>query len=162
MMLVRVLAGVFSADKGYGDDAIIGRAILPGVAGAVLDDGIAGFEEEFGAIVEEEMDFAGEDDVEVDGVRSVHAGMHGLENFDHAGKFGLDFGERGDEVGVFGNFAGAGRNGEKSETKTAGGREVARVRRRSAVGGELWNGIGAPEAVKFEAGQEGESDGLDL
>lgn len=152
---------VFGAYESNGDDAILGGPIFPGVASAVLDDGIAGFEEKFGAIVEEEMDFAGEDDVEIDGVRGVHAGMHGLENFDHAGKFGLDFGERGDEVGVFGNFAGAGRNSEKSETKTPGGREVARVRRRSAVGGELWNGIGAPEAVKFEAGQERESDGLD-
>ena len=119
---------VLGADENNSDDAILGGAIFPSVASAVLDDGIAGFEEEFGAVVEDEIDFAGEDHVEVDGVRGVHTGMHGLENFDHAGKFGLDFGERGDEVGVFGNFAGSGGNGEKSETETADGREVARVR----------------------------------
>jgi hypothetical protein len=152
---------VLGADEGNGDDAILRGAIFPGVAGAVLDDGIAGFEEEFGAIVEDEIDFAGEDDVEVHSVGGVHAGMHGLEDFDHAGKFGLDFGEGGREIGVFGNLAGAGRDGEESETETAGGREVAWMRGRRAVAGELRDGVGAPKAMEFEAGEEREGDGFD-
>jgi hypothetical protein len=131
------------------------------VAGAVLDDGITGFKEDFGAIVEDEIDLAGEDDVEVDGVGGVHAGVHGFENVGHAREFGLDFGEGGEEISVLGNFAGAGRDGEESETETTGGREVTRMRGRCAVGGETGDGIGAPEAMKFEAGEEGEGDGLD-
>jgi len=151
----------FGADEGNDDDAILGGAIFPGVAGAVLDDGITGFEEELGAVVEDEIDFAGEDDVEVHGVRSVHAGMHGFEDFDHAGKFGLDFGEGGWEVGAFWNFAGAGWDGEECETEATGGRKVAGMGGRCAVAGELGDGVGAPEAMEFEAGEEREGDGGD-
>jgi hypothetical protein len=152
---------VFRADEGDCDHAILGGAILPGMARAVLDDAVAGFEEDFGALVEFEIDFAGEDDVEVYGVGSVHAGVHWFEDFDHAGEFGLDFGEGRGEIGVLRNFAGAGRNGEEGETETAGGREVTGMRGRPAVAGEFWDGIGTPEAVEFEAGEEGEGDWFD-
>jgi hypothetical protein len=152
---------VIGANESYGDEAIFGGAIFPGVAGAILNDGIAGSEEDFGAVVEHEIDFAGEDNIEIDGVGGVHAGVHGFEDFDHAGEFGLDFSKGSQEIGVFWNFAGAGGNGEEGEAKTAGGREVTGLRGRGAVGGEFGDGIGAPEAVEFEAGEQGESDGFD-
>jgi hypothetical protein len=154
-------AVLLGTDQSYGDDAIFGRAILPGVASAVLNDAVAGFEEDFGAVVELENDFAGEDDVEVHSVGGVHAGMHRFENFDHAGEFGLYFGESGREIGVRWNFAGAGRDGEESETETAGGREIPGMRRRSAIAGKFRDGIGAPDAVKFEAWEQGKGDGFD-
>ena len=131
------------------------------MAGAVLDDAVAGFEEEFGAVVEDEIDFAREDDVEVNGVGGVHAGMHWFEDFGHAGEFGLDFSEGGDEIGVVGNFVSSRRDGEEGETETPGGREVTGMRGRRAVAGEFWNGVATPEAVKFEAREEREGDGFD-
>jgi hypothetical protein len=114
-------ATVLSADQNYGDDAIFGGAILPGVACAVLNDAISGLEEDFGAVVEFEIDFAGKDDVEVDGVCGVHARVHGFEDFDHAGKLGLDFGEGGGEIRMLGNFAGAGGTVKKAKRKPPAG-----------------------------------------
>jgi len=149
------------ADQRYGDDAIFGGTILPSVAGAVLDDAVTGLEEDFGAVVEFETDFAGENDVEINGVGGVHSRVHGFEDLDHAGEFGLDFGEGRGEIGVFGDFAGAGRDGEECETETAGRREVAGMWGRRAVAGESGDVIGAPEAVEFEAGEEREGDGFD-
>ena len=134
---------------------------MPDMAGAVLDDAVSGLEEDFGAIVEFETDFAGENDVEIHGVGGVHAGVHGFEDFDHAGKFGLNFGEGRGEIGVFWNFAGARRDSEERETETASGREVSGMSRRRAVAGELGNGVGAPEAVEFEAGEKRESGRFD-
>ena len=126
-----------------------------------MDDGIAGFEEDFGAVVEDEIDFAGKDDVEVDGVGGVHARVQGFENVGHAGKFGLDFSEGREEIGVLWKFAGAGRNGEEGEAETSGGREVTGMRWRRAVAGEFWNGVGAPEAMEFEAREQGKGNGFD-
>ena len=134
---------------------------MPGVAGAILNDAVAGLEEDFGAAVELQTDFAGKDDVEIHGVRGVHAGMHGFEDFDHAREFGLDFGEGGGEIGALWNFAGARRNGEEGETETASGREVAGMRGSGAIARELRDGIGAPDAMEFEAREEGERDGFD-
>jgi hypothetical protein len=134
---------------------------VPCVARAVLDDTIAGFEEEFGAVVEFEINLAGKDDVEIHGVGGVHAGVHGLEDFGHAGEFGLDFGEGGGEIGLLGSALSVGRDGEKAETKTAGRREITWMRGRSAVAGERRGRIGAPEAMEFKAGEQGESDGRD-
>jgi hypothetical protein len=131
------------------------------VARAVLNDTIAGFEEEFGAVVEFQINLAGKDDVEVHGVGCVHAGVHWFEDFGHAGEFGLEFGESGGEIGLPGDGLGARRYGEKAETKAARGREVAWMRRRSAVAGERRGRIGAPQAMEFEAGEQGESDGRD-
>ena len=122
---------------------------MPGVTRAVLDDTIAGFEKEFGAVVEFEINLAGEDDVEIHGVRGVHAGVHRFEDFDHAGEFGLEFGEGGGEIGLLGNALRVGRYGEKAETEAARGREVAWMRRRSAVAGERRGRIGAPEAMEL-------------
>jgi len=146
------------ADEGDGNDAFLCGTIVPGVAGAVLDDAVAGFEEKFGAVVEFEVDLAGKDDVEVHGVRGVHAGVHRFENFGHAGEFGLEFGEGGGQIGLLSNALGVGRYGEEAETETARRREVAWVRRRSAVAGKSWSGIGAPGAMEFETWEQGECD----
>jgi hypothetical protein len=152
---------VRGTDESDRDDAWVGRAIVPGVARAVLNDTIAGFEEEFGAVVEFQINLAGKDDVEIHGVGGVHAGVHWFEDFGHAGEFGLEFGEGGGEIGLLGDGLGARRYGEKAETEAARGREVAWMRRRSAVAGERRGRIGAPQAMEFEAGEQGESDGRD-
>jgi hypothetical protein len=62
---------------------------------------------------------------------------------------------------LLGDGLSAGRDGEKAKTKTTGGREVTLMRRWSSVAGEGRGRIGAPEAVEFEAGEQGESDGQD-
>src|SRR5258705_201943 len=120
-------AALLGADQRHSNDAIFNGAILPGVAGAVLNGAIAGFEEDFRAVVEFEIDFAGKDDVEIHGRRGVHAGVHWFEDFSHAGKLGLDFGEGSGKISVLWNFAGAGRHGEECEAESAGWREVARM-----------------------------------
>jgi hypothetical protein len=152
---------VRGTDESDREDAWVGRAIVPAVARAVLDDTIAGFEEDFGAVVEFEINLAGKDDVEIHGVGGVHAGVHWFEDFGHAWELGLEFGEGGGEIGLLGDGLGARRYGEKAETEAARGREVAWIRRRSAVAGERRGRIGAPEAMEFEAGEQGESDGRD-
>jgi hypothetical protein len=131
------------------------------VARAVLDDTIAGFEEEFGAVVEFEINLAGKDDVEIHGVGGVHAGVRWFEDFGHTGEFGLEFGEGGGKIGLLGDGLSVGRDGEKAETKTAGRREVKWMRGRSAVARQRRGRIGAPEAMEFEAGEQGEGDGRD-
>jgi len=74
-----------SAEEGHGYDAGLRRTVVPGVAGAVLDDAIAGFEMQFRAIIQFEIDFTRNYYIEIDGVRGVHGGIHGLENFGEAG-----------------------------------------------------------------------------
>jgi hypothetical protein len=150
-----------ATDESDRDDAWIGGAIVPGVTRAVLDDTVAGFEEEFGAVVEFEIDLAGKDDVEVHGVGGMHARVHGLEDFHHAGKFGLDFGEGGGEIGLLGDGLRAGRDGEKAETKTARGREITGMWGRRAIAWERLGRIRAPETMEFEPGEQGERDGRD-
>jgi len=134
---------------------------VPGVTRAVLDDTVARFEEEFGAVVEFEIDLAGKDDVEIHGVGGVHAGVHRFEDFGHAGEFGLDFGKGGGEIGLLSDGLRVGRYGEKAESEAAHGRKVAWMRRWSAVAGERRGRIRAPESMEFEAGEQGESNGRD-
>jgi len=62
---------------------------------------------------------------------------------------------------MFGERAGFRRDSKKTEAIAGGGREIARMGRRRAVRGELGSGIGAPEAVEFEAGELIEGDGSD-
>ena len=75
---------------------------MPGVARAVLDDAVASLEVNFSAGIEFEKDFPRNDDVKIHGVRGVHARVHGLEDLGEAREFGLEFSERGGEIGKFG------------------------------------------------------------
>src|SRR5215470_10740694 len=120
-------------DEGDGDDAGRGGAVVPGVARAVLDDTFAGLEVNFGTGVQFKKHLTGKDHVEINGVRGVHAGVHGLENFGEAGEFGLEFRQGGKKRGGVGDGFGFRRNGEEAKAEAARGREIARVRRGRAV-----------------------------
>ena len=68
---------------------------MPCVTRAVLNDAVASLEMNFSAIVEFHINFTGNDNVVIHGVRGVHAGIHGLENFREPREFGLEFREGG-------------------------------------------------------------------
>jgi hypothetical protein len=68
------------------------------VPGAVLDQDVTGLEVHFGAVVEFYVDLAGQDEVDVDRVRGMHAGVVRLEHVEQAGDVPLDLAGRGGRV----------------------------------------------------------------
>jgi len=64
---------------------------VPGVASAVLNHAIPCFEENFGAVIQFENHFAGDNHVEIHRVGGVHARMIGFQNVEHARQLLLNF-----------------------------------------------------------------------
>src|SRR5215467_5415678 len=155
------LAFAFGAKKSDGDNAVLCGAVAPSVARAVLNDAIASFEMDFCTVIEFEIDLAGNDDVEVDGIGGVHAGMIAFENFDHAGQLELEFCEGFLSAEPLGSRDGVGWKSEKAKAVAILGRKVARLRGRSAVGLEFGGRIAAPKEMEFVAWEEREGDRLD-
>jgi hypothetical protein len=90
---------------------------------------------DFDAVVEFHVDLAGQDEVDVDGVRGVHAGVVRLEHVEQAGDVPLDLAGRGGRVEVVRQGRGARAEGEEAEPEPAGRREAgARLRRLEADG----------------------------
>jgi len=148
------------AEQGYGDNAGGGGTVVPGVARAVLDDAVSGLQVNLGAGIEFQKNLTGNNHIEIHSVRSVHAGIHGFENFGEAGKFGLEFREGCREIGELREVLRIGRHDEEAEAKASSGREVTSG---DGTGGcrDLRSGIGASEAMEFEAGKKPERDGFD-
>ena len=61
------------ADDHAREHAVDAPGVPPGVARAVLNDAVTGFEAPRRSVVELEVDFAGEDEQVIDRLRSVHA-----------------------------------------------------------------------------------------
>src|SRR5580700_2015591 len=74
------------ADQAIGDHAIFRRAVVPRVASAVLNDAVARFQQDLCPVIEFHHHFAGDDDVEIDGIGGVHAWVVSLRRLRYSGQ----------------------------------------------------------------------------
>src|SRR5215831_9230400 len=145
-----------------GDHAWRIGAIVPGVAGAVLHHAIACFQEHLRAVIQLEPYLAGHDDVVIDGIGGVHAGLIGLHDLSQAGEFSLHLRECRGHVQVLGPSDSVGRKREKAKAIALSLRKVAGKRGRLTVCGKRRLGIASPHAMKLESRKQGQVRTLHL
>src|ERR1700745_438236 len=103
------------------------------MAGSVLDDAIARFENNRGSFVQFQNHFAENDNVEVYRVGGVHARMIRLQSIQHARQLLPGFFQNSWRGDRFDLRACGWWQGEKPETETVLWREIVRLRCRSSV-----------------------------
>jgi len=82
---------------------------MPGVTRPVLYDTISRLQQNFGPIIQFQIDFAGKDHIEVHCIGGVHAGVHRFYNFRQSRQLLLQFGKGRGEIRVLGKLVGIGK-----------------------------------------------------
>jgi hypothetical protein len=147
------LADAFGAYDSNGNDTILRRAIAPGVTRPVLHNTVARLQQNFSSIIEFQIDFAGEDHIEVHSVGGVHAGVHWLDDLRQSRQLLLQFAKGHNQVRIIGKLIGIWRHGEEKEAETTGRWEVTGMRGRRPIAWQLGLRVGAPNAMKFKPGK---------
>ena len=117
---------------------------MPSVASSILDHAITCFEKNLNSIIQFEMYFPRDDDVEVHSVGSVHARMIQFQNINHPRQLLLNFFESGGCAYLIDARPRIWRYSEKAESEAICWREIARVRRCSSIARKFWDGIASP------------------
>ena len=109
---------------------------MPSVTRPVLDDAIARFEHDLCSAIQFQDHLAENDDIEVHGIRSVHARVIGFQDLQSSPQFLLHFFEQSRSGGLLGTGAGGRRQGKHAEPEAVLRWEELRLGRRGAIGRE--------------------------
>jgi hypothetical protein len=149
-MDLRFALGAHDRDR---DNTFLGGAVVPSVTGSVLNHAITGFEKHLSPVVQFQIHFTGENNVEIHGVGGVHVRRIRFEDINHARQLLLKFVENRLCAELIDVCGGIRRYGEEREAETAPGREMARPQRWSSIRREFRGGIASPDEMKLEPGK---------